>query len=50
MPKRRDQAGPGLMEAGCELVSRAFGVGEQRRDQAAIVLVGYGYPAPGKLT
>ena len=50
MPKRRDQAGPGLMEAGCELVACAFGVGEQRRDQAAIVLVGYGFPAPGKLT
>jgi hypothetical protein len=38
------------MEAGCELVSRAFGVGEQRRDQAAMVLVGHGFPAPGKLT
>src|SRR5690348_16810837 len=50
MPKRRDQAGPGLMEAGCELVSRAFWVGEQRRDQAVVVLVGYGFPAPGKLT
>jgi hypothetical protein len=38
------------MEAAYELVSRAFGVDEQRRDQAAIVLVGYGFPAPGKLT
>jgi hypothetical protein len=44
-PKRRHQAGPGLMEPGCELVSCAPRVGEQRREQAAIRLVVHGLAA-----
>jgi hypothetical protein len=49
-PKRRDQAGPGIVEPACELVSCAFGVGQQRSQHAAILLVIHSLAAPRELT
>jgi hypothetical protein len=38
-PERRDQAGPGVVEPGSQLVSRTHGISEQASEQPAIGLV-----------
>src|ERR1700685_4073836 len=49
-PERRDQAGPGVVEPGGELISCVCGVGEQGSEHAAVGLVVHGFAAPRELT
>jgi hypothetical protein len=48
-PKRRDQAGPGVVEQGRQLVSCAFRIGEQGCELPAMLLVIHGLAAPLEL-